>query len=86
MKTKNLIYIGVVLIVLVGSLFAGLGMRSRNEEISGNVVNINLDKYRSEDIPEECRLGDYDDNIESWKQHLSHHQETLYCLDYYKEE
>lgn len=42
-----------------------------------------LDKYRSEEIPEECRLPEYEDDLNSWKEHLSHHENTLYCLDYY---
>lgn len=46
-------------------------------------TNPALDKYRSEDIPEECRLPVYEDDISWWKQHLSHHSNTQFCLDYY---
>ncbi len=28
--------------------------------------------------------GHVDWEVEKWKEHLSHHQNTLYCLDYYK--
>jgi hypothetical protein len=44
-----------------------------------------LSKYRSEDLPEECRLPIYEENISWWKQHLSHHSNTQFCLDYYKD-
>ena len=54
---------------------------------SGQFISLSsedLDKYRSEEIPEACRLPEDRDDIESWKQHLGHHQNTLYCLEYYK--
>lgn len=53
------------------------------EEQSISSSSEELDKYRSENIPEECRLPEYEDDLDWWKQHLSHHQNTLYCLDYY---
>ncbi len=43
-----------------------------------------LAKYRSEDIPADCRLPDYENDLDSWKEHLGHHENTLYCLDYYE--
>ena len=46
--------------------------------------NVDLSKYRSESIPEDCRLPGYESDVEAWKEHLSHHQNTLYCLDYYR--
>jgi hypothetical protein len=50
------------------------------------IVNSELERYSSENMPEECRLPEYEENLNKWKQHLSHHQNTLYCLDYYDKE
>ncbi len=38
--------------------------------------------YRLETIPEDCRLPVYDNDIVSWREHLRHHSDTMYCLDY----
>jgi len=83
MKNKVLIFIGVgvfALLLAVG-LLAGFG--KINKKTLGENNN-ELDKYRSNEIPEECRVPEYEKNIESWKQHLSHHENTLYCLEYYE--
>ena len=94
MKNK-LTYVGVIIIglVLIGAL--GIGVKNLTgksvEDIKRNVddvkenVNPELEQYKEGSIPEECRLPDYEDDVESWKEHLSHHENTLYCLDYYKE-
>ena len=87
MKNKILI-IGIIvfILLLIGSFFISL----RNFNITGNIIkendvnNIGLEKYRSQDIPEDCRLPGYENDIDWWKQHLSHHKETLYCLDYFE--
>ncbi len=53
---------------------------------SGQQVSLSseeLAKYRSEDIPEDCRLADYDNDVKKWAEHLSHHENTRYCLEYY---
>ena len=61
-----------------------------NLENNASVKNINpvsdseLSKYSSADLPEECRLPEGQD-VNSWKEHLGHHQNTFYCLDYYKD-
>ena len=87
MENKILaIGIAAFVLLLIGSFFISL----RNFNITGNTIkegdvnNIELEKYRSEEIPEDCRLPIYEDNLDWWKQHLSHHKETLYCLEYYK--
>lgn len=81
MKKDKFIYIGIIAILI---LVAVIGLKfSKGDSVDNKKVG-NLEKYRSEDIPEECRISDYEDDVESWKQHLSHHQETLYCLDYYE--
>lgn len=42
-----------------------------------------LAKYRSEDIPADCRLPDYDNDVVGWATHMGHHAETEFCLEYY---
>lgn len=86
MENKTLIYMGVgfLLLILIGSLSFGLGRISGNTIKEETTNNLDLSEYRSENIPEECKLPEYEDSIEEWKEHLSHHQNTLYCLDYYK--
>ncbi|MBU0957570.1 MAG: hypothetical protein KKF56_02035 [Nanoarchaeota archaeon] len=86
MNKKIILWI-VVGIVLVLVISTNLGL-FRSSSINGNVVNngnSDLDKYRSDDIPVDCRLPQYENSVESWKEHLGHHENTLYCLDYYKE-
>ena len=83
MEDKNLNYIvlGIIILLLIGILFVNLN------KINGKAIkesNNELEKYRSMKIPEQCRLPEYEDNLESWKEHLSHHENTLSCLDYYK--
>lgn len=90
MKKKTLDYIaaGVIVLLLVGSLLINfiISYPSANASESVGVENIeqDLSRYRLEDIPEECRLPEYDYDIEWWKEHLSHHEETWHCLGYFK--
>ena len=39
--------------------------------------------FINNNIPEECRKPEGQD-LQAWKEHLGHHQNTLYCLEYYK--
>ena len=79
MENKFLIF-GTIILVLL--LVLGVFIKFNS---NGNVINQNSDlsKYSSEKIPQECRLPQGQD-LQSWKEHLGHHQNTLYCLDYYK--
>ena len=83
---KNLIYIGLIFVILSLTVVVFIKVNA-----TGKVVqNINkqnnqeLDKYRLDPIPAECKLPEYEESINDWKEHLSHHQNTLYCLDYFK--
>lgn len=90
MGNKTLVYlaIGVFVLVLVGSVIISSGILN----LSGNTIknpesgnsNLELEKYRSEDIPEECRLPETQSDLNSWIEHLGHHKETFYCLDYFE--
>ena len=85
--TNKILIIGIIIFILlvIGSFFISL----KNINITGNVVkeknfkNSELEKYRSQEIPEECRKPE-GQSLEQWKEHLGHHQETLYCLEYFK--
>lgn len=102
MGSNTLVYlgIGVVLLLLVGTFTMG-SMNGRvvsntenkndmvghhNGEQSISSSDEEIAKYRSEDIPSDCRLPEYDDDVQKWAEHLSHHKETQYCLQYYAEE
>ena len=76
---------GIAIIILVlGIVFAFSGVLKRSPPGSlKQQGNQELSKYRSSDIPEECRLPEGDSDVEWWKQHLSHHEPTWYCLKYY---
>ncbi len=77
MKNKFLIF-GVFFLILLLAVAVVIKLN-----INRQAVNNNLNTYGSENIPEECRLPQGQD-LQSWKEHLGHHQQTLYCLDYYK--
>lgn len=83
MKKKNLDYIavGIFVVLLVGSLLINIG-------ISGHVIIVEEDDglswYRSNDVPIDCRLPEYEGDLEAWKKNLRHNQETWYCLKYFE--
>lgn len=97
MKNKTLAYIGLGVIVLL--LFGTFAMGRMNRRTTSDTNDMtgypesgmqsvdssseDLSKYRSEDIPSDCRLPNYENNVNKWKEHLGHHENTLYCLDYY---
>jgi hypothetical protein len=89
-KMENkFIYVGIaiILILLIGSVILSSGLLNQDVVETKNMngkTNQNLEKYRSSKIPEECRLPGYENDVESWKEHLSHHKETWHCLDYYE--
>jgi len=82
---KNLDYVIILVLafLLIGSLIIFFTISSKNHDVVDDGQDLNLEKYRSNNIPEDCRLPTYETRIESWKEHLSHHQNTLYCLDYF---
>lgn len=79
MENKILV-IGAIILVLLLVLGVFLKSNSNGNSIAGS----DLEKYRSEKIPQECRLPENNNDLNAWKEHLGHHQNTLYCLDYYK--
>jgi amino acid transporter len=82
-KIQTYFAIAVLLILIIGGLFAVKNMNgSVVKESKSN--NVDLSKYRSEDIPEKCRLPDYENDLGWWKTHLGHHAETNECLQYFE--
>ena len=87
MENKILIIgISIFVLLIITSVLISSGILKINGSVIKETGNPNpeLEKYRSEKIPEDCRLPTYEDDLDWWKEHLSHHKETLYCLDYYK--
>jgi hypothetical protein len=81
-KVLDYVAIGIIVLLVVGSILLVFSLSSE-----GNVVaekDLDLGQYRSEDIPADCRLPVYENRIESWKEHLSHHEATHYCLEYFE--
>jgi len=87
MGNKLWIYFGggIILLLLVGFVVFSLGILNGNasKNFKSEQTNSKLEEYRSENIPVDCRLPEYESDLEKWEQHLSHHQQTWYCLDYY---
>lgn len=87
MKNNKIILIigGALILIILVVAFNFKAMNNLKSNASPANSDINLNKYRSEEIPEDCRLPEYENDIHWWKEHLSHHKQTWYCLDYYKE-
>ena len=66
--------IGIFILILVISILVSFGADI-------NIKNAGSDNYGN--MPEECKAPAGQD-INSWKEHLGHHENTKYCLDYYK--
>lgn len=82
-KTLDYIGIGVVVLLVVGTALLMFDFSSE-EGIVAVGEDLDLEQYRGDGIPVDCRLPVYESRIESWKQHLSHHEDTHYCLEYFK--
>lgn len=75
---KAIAAIGILLLLIAGT-FGMFVLKSP----SSNTGSITIQSSGvSEDVPEECRLPTGQD-LNSWKEHLGHHEETQYCLKYF---
>ena len=77
MEYKKIILYGIVGLIILLLILINFGIINFNSQKNSGNGNINY-----ENMPQECRKPDGQD-LNSWKEHLSHHQNTLYCLDYY---
>ncbi len=76
MKIEEIIVWIVVILTLILFIITAFGSKlstGNSDSVSNSYAN----------IPEKCRPPAGQD-IESWKQHLSHHAETQDCLKYFK--
>lgn len=74
MNKKIIIYaaLSFIILLLVLSTFGIINLNSKNSAASSSYSN----------LPEKCRPPAGQD-IEAWKEHLSHHAETKDCLNYF---
>lgn len=70
MKNWNIIIYLVLLVIILFLL------------IKPSKLNI-FENKNCKNIPEECKVP-AGQNTQSWKEHLGHHENTKYCLKYYK--
>lgn len=76
-KGKIIAY-GVLIALILLLLLVSLGIVNINfGKSTENTLSVNNDN-----IPEKCRLPSGQD-IDAWKEHLSHHTETRECLQYF---
>jgi hypothetical protein len=76
MKPVEIILIVIAILTAFFLIFSIVNLNKGTPSIK---TSPNSDKYAS--IPEKCRPDGQD--IESWKQHLSHHEETKDCIRYF---
>ena len=78
MDKKIIVYVsvGILLLTLILSSFNVMDLG-----LKGKSIKNNTESYAN--LPEECRKPE-GQSIEAWKEHLSHHENTKYCLDYFK--
>jgi len=79
---KETIIIIIVAILVIFAVLYTTGIISINIGKSGNSVGASGIKS-SGNMPQECQAPAGQD-INAWKEHLGHHENTKYCLDYYK--
>jgi len=83
MKNELSIIVGIAAVLLLVGSILGIGFLTGAKDSSSSQSDSELAKYRSQNIPEECRIPESESDVDWWKQHLSHHQQTWYCLEYY---
>ena len=76
MDKKIIIIIVLVTFILVTILYStkiiSLNIEKKSGAVTGNYEN----------IPQECRSPEGQD-IQRWKEHLWHHENTKFCLQYF---
>ena len=78
-KNKLIVYIGIAVFVLLllGSILATSGFFNKSQ----SSASTGQTSFKS-NTPKECQPPEGQDTA-SWKEHLGHHDNTKYCLDYY---
>ena len=75
---KAIAVIVILLLLLVGT-FGMFALRSSHSNTGSAAAQTDS---VSGDIPEKCRLPAGQD-VDSWKEHLGHHEDTRDCLKYF---
>mgnify|MGYP001610694182 FL=1 len=78
---KKIILYGVLFIILAILAFATFSKSGINTATGNSINNAGGGDYSG--LPEKCRPPQGQD-IQSWKEHLGHHEETRDCLNYFK--
>ena len=80
-RNKIFLYAVILLLVLL-VIISPIKINSNGKIIAGNSEYA---QYQSNSIPEVCRMPEYEGDARLWKEHLSHHEQTSHCLEYYKD-
>lgn len=80
MERNKIFLYAVILLPALLIVISLIKINSNGKVIAGNSE---YEQYRSNSIPEECRMPEYEDDARLWKEHLSHHEQTFHCLEYY---
>jgi len=81
-RTLDYIAIGIFAVLIVGSLLINFNVSK--SAVGKLPENDALVWYKSDDLPEDCRMPEYEDNIEEWKKNLRYNKETWHCLKYFE--
>jgi len=89
-RTGDILYGVLILLLVVSAVFLIVNKKTQKAnivtpkkvEVAQN--NALLDKYRTDPVPENCRIPEYENDLKRWAEHLSHHESTRYCLEYYE--
>jgi len=75
---KKLAIIVIIILLLSGTLVGFfIGYSKNNLDSSSN------SQLQYQNMPKKCRLPTGQD-VNSWKEHLGHHEDTKECLKYFK--
>ncbi len=76
MESGKFILWAIVIILVTMLIFYSVGYKNTTS-VSGTISEGNGN------IPQECQPP-AGQELSAWKEHLGHHQETKYCLQYFK--
>ena len=77
MDKEKIIVIVIIALVAFAVIYATGIIKINIWKKAGNTTGGNY-----ENIPQECQLPAGQD-IPAWKEHLGHHENTKYCLEYF---
>ena len=81
-KILDRIALGIFIILLLGSLLINIKISKSSVIVAPEEDPLKW--YRSSDLPIDCRVPEYENNLEIWKLNLRYNQVTCYCPKYYE--